>query len=148
MSSYHQRNPLALFTNRFRQRMYPTGGHPMPVFTKNGTRILDAQTAAIRFLTRIPVPGPDHPTWYLKDLSGVSLYEIYKYQPPWAGYTLDNFFRGLIEGQWHDWTTRDFTISRYNQITHKRDESPVYIIDNPNLICVESRFTNRRGAAA
>lgn len=122
--------------------MYRSGGHPMLVLRSNGTQVTNSRTAAEIFLATCPAPGPDHPTWYVKDRSGVSMFDLYDYQPPWAGATLEEFFWGLIHKRYIDWSTRDFTLSRYNAVARIRDQKRVYIIDNPNLLCVESRFTN------
>lgn len=148
MASYHQKSPLSIFKNRFDQRVYSSGGHPMEVRLSNGAFVPEAEAAAWYVLTNIPAPSPDHPTWYVKDKTNVSLFDIYGYTPPWSGLALADFFWGLIDREWGDWTTRDFTLSRYNAITRTRDPLRLYVVDNPNLLCIESRYTNVNRKAA
>lgn len=149
--SRHQRSPFAIFKNRFDQRVYSnahSGAGSKGVFLSDGYEILDGAEAARIFLNHAKAPGPDHPTWYIKDRSGISMYDIYGYMPPWGRISAGDFFWHLIDGRYPDWSPRDFTLSRYNVITDRRDERPVYVVDNPNLLCIESRFTNVNRRAA
>lgn len=138
--------PEGILANRLRQRICRnphSGAGNKGLYLSNGTEITDAAEAAWIVLNSIPAPGPHHPTWYVGDpLTGMSMDDHFHGKCPWNGSDLWEFFDKLIEGEIQDFTPKDWHLSRFNVVTNRRDERKRYFLDDPNRLCIESRFTN------
>jgi len=139
--------PEGILANRLTQRIYRnpnSGAGNKGLFLVDGTEIMDPMKAAWIVLNTIPSPGPHHPTWYVADQhSGLSMDDLFHGVCPWDGDDLWTFFDKLIHGAIKDFAPKDWHLSRFNVVTNRRDERKRYFLDDPNRLCIESRFTNR-----
>lgn len=139
--------PHAILRNRLKQRVHRneySGAGNKGLFFNDGTECTDPAQAADTVLACIPAPGPHHPTWYVVDpTSGLCMDDLFHGFCPWSGSTLYEFFEALKFGEIEGFEPKDFTLSRFNTVTNRRDERARYFIEDPQRLCIESRFTNR-----